>query len=1169
MTPLNELLTVRHRSVRAVNLDEDLRDPEVLTGYAPGAHVIDALRRITAAMQEGARTRAFSITGPYGSGKSSFGHFLCSLFGPKGEAVHGAAARLLGEIDPQLAETTARERRRLGADRRGLILATVSAKREPISEALLRALHHGAERYWSGPGRKPDVLHELREAASKPTNGSERALRLFEELAATTPVLLIVDELGKNLEYASDREADGDLHLLQMLAERLSSRQPFAGGLLTLAHLAFEDYLLGTGDARRREWRKIHGRFEDIPFVANAAHSVSLVAEALCLGAPAKQHRAIANACAAAELGLREVSGETLVPSDVAGNAAATYPLHPSVALALPSLAANLAQHDRSLVSFLTSDAPHALPRFLAREKCSTEAVPFFRPADLYDYFFEDGAATVLSGAEGELAREVGGRINDAGQLEEFERRVLKTIGLLNLIGGSGQLQASAGIIEEAMVGPHGSDHEREGVRQTIQRLSERSIVTYRDFAGEYRIWRGSDFDTSAQILAAREHLLATAESHEQLLQIIEDARPLRPEVARRHSQKKHLLRYLECRYAAAAPADPEISAAGADGLIVYVLSDRPAPKSLPSKTVSGEPLVVVWSSQGQQVRDIALDFAAASAVLSGAPELGRDPVARREMRHRVAALQGILADRLDRAFSPRQSALQVFSGGKRMKLKGRAEFSRLLTSLCDKRYPKTPVIRNEMVNRRELTSQGAKARRVLLERMFTNEQAPQLSIEGFGPERAMYEAVLHHTGLHQERDDGRWGFAPPPADSELAAVWAHLGQMLDRAVDQPLGVDAIYEELLAPPFGMKDGAVPLLLAAALQHRSDEIFLYQEGSFQPVIEPAHIERLLKSPERFSLKRASMVGLRARVFEQLREIIVADGRPGPDRMRNQTTLEVVRPLITFANELPEYTRNTSRLSETAQRVCSALLSAREPDELLFTSLPEACGIEPFSTGEPSAAEERQAANFVKKLRRALAELAAAHERRLDQIGDLLHTGFAVAGPRSALRENLRSRSRALLGQVIERTMRSFLTAASDESLDEREWLEAIAMSLSGKPPSSWTDRDVTVFEPLVAERARWFRRLELLWHETNQPQEEGFEARRITITAHDGREHSELVASDAATEKVVEEALSEALRKLEQALGRRAQDAILGALATRVLSNQTATTEDARLDEQAG
>ena len=133
--------------------------------------------------------------------------------------------------------------------------------------APLRALSRGAELYW-GRGRKPNFVRKLQEAANKEKTDSDFVLSVFDKLIESAPVLVIVDELGKNLEYSAEH-AGSDLYLLQQLAERVSSHSPFSGAILTLAHLGFEDYLGSAGDTRRREWRKVHGRFEDIPFVSN------------------------------------------------------------------------------------------------------------------------------------------------------------------------------------------------------------------------------------------------------------------------------------------------------------------------------------------------------------------------------------------------------------------------------------------------------------------------------------------------------------------------------------------------------------------------------------------------------------------------------------------------------------------------------------------------------------------------------------------------------------------------------------------------------------------------------------------------------------------------------------------------------------------------------------
>jgi hypothetical protein len=1163
MTALDELIEVRHRSVRAVSLDADLRDPDVLRGYSPGAHVIDALRRITVSLQDEPRTRAWSITGPYGAGKSSFAHLLCSLMGSRTEPAYAAALGVLRAHDPQLADTLKRERRRLAVEDRGVIPAAVAGGREPIVQALLRALYRGAELYWSGPGRKPDVLSELREAVRLEEASAELVFLFLDELTAHAPVLVIVDELGKNLEYAADRPSDGDLYVMQRLAERFSSEAKFSGGILTLAHLAFDDYLVGAGDARRREWRKIHGRFEDIPFVSDTAHALGVLAEVLTLGGAKATKEAIATACEAADQAVRDAAPMLPTPATVTGSGSATYPLHPIVAVALPAIASTLAQHDRSLVAFLTSDAPHGLLAFLSSHELAGKDVPFLRLDVLYDYFFEDGTATALFGEEGDRAREIRARVDEAVGLGELDRRVLKTVSMLNLVGGIDKIVANAALIEESVVGPAaaGSEPRRE-VAAALERLTDRSLLTYRDFAGEYRVWQGSDFDARAQIGAARERLAASGSSPEQLLSIVAEARPLRPAVARRHSQQHHVLRYFASEYRDRAPDQGlELPRADADGLVAWVLSEEKPPSNLPAATSDGRPFVVVWSSHRSEVHDVALSLAAAKAVFDGAPELESDAVARRELRQRVASLQVMLTNRIDDAFDYRRKGVSWFVDGKKRAAQGQVEFSRLLSDLCDRCYPETPVIRNEMVNRRELTSQGAKARRVLLDHMLTHEHEARLAIDGYGPERAMYESVLRHTGLHAERD-GRFGFGAVPKDSALASVWAHVMARLDAAIEAPLAVDTLFAELAAPPFGMKAGVIPLLVVAALQVRADDVFVYEDGSFQPIVQSAHIERLLKTPERFALKRASSMGLRMGVFEQLYAALASKAPSSSSRMRNQTTLAVVRPLVEFVTTLPEYTRQTTSTSVVAQQVCEALLHAREPDELLFVILPQACGLEPYPAQGPG--EAKDAAIYVERLRGALAELSAAYPSLLERIGSLLHAAFAVAGPASALREDLRSRSRRVIVQVIEPKMRAFLMTAADEGLEDDDWLEALTMTLAAKPPSGWKDHDVVVFEALLAERAHWFRRLEVLHHQMHGAEGVAFDVRRVTISAPDGRETAELVGVDPATRELVADILDGTLHQLEQRLGGKAQSALLGILAERLLS-----TDGANVDQVPG
>lgn len=1157
MTSLDAHIAIKPRNVRAVNIEAHLDNVDVLDGFSPGAHIVDATRQIIAGLQNGARSRAWSLTGPYGAGKSTYGVFLAALLGDVRHPAQDAATRLLRRVDSQLADLLGLERRRLRLDDRGIVPAVAVARREPTALALTRALLAGAERGTSSRrGRKPAFLHELREAVEAGKPDPALVLRAVDDLEAIAPLLIVVDELGKTLEYAADGSGEADLYLLQQLAERFSTADGFTGAIITLQHLAFEDYLVGAGEARRREWRKVHGRFDDVPFVAGRGHGVKLLADAITLNRP---NSAIAErihkVSTAAETAIDAVAPHIAPPSAYTSRPAMTYPLHPLAALALPILASRLGQHDRSLVAFLASDAPTSLRSLLEAMDPDGE-LPFVRLAHLYDFFFSDGAAAELGANDGLRFREIQARVDDAAHLEPLALEALKTVAVLNLTAGRDALPASDALILEAVAGPADDAGRRAAVPAVLQTLGERGLLTYRDFAGEHRIWQGSDFDITSATAGARERL-SLGDAEQLTIETIAAAHALRPVVAQRYSQTHQVLRFFEARFADAnedlARVTPRLE--GADGLVLRLVAGDKPPTQVPRTCADGRPLIVVWSPAGAQLRELALDLAAAREVLDNAPELETDAVARREMRYRVSAIRDRLIDTIENGFDPASGGSVCFVSGRKRKSLDTRAFSAELSKLCEERFPDTPIIANEMVNRRELTSQGAKARRELLERIIEHPERERLGIKGYGPERAMYEALLHHTGLHDQRH-GRWGFGAPPADSPLAAVWNNVMDYFDDAVNARREVEALYAELKAPPFGLKDGPIPVLISVALQHRSDDVFLYQDGTFQPTIDAATIERLLKAPDRFTLKRAALLGLRAAVFEQLRDLVDAPARAG-DSTRNPSTLAVVRPLMAFVRDLPEHTLLTENLGAHASAVATTLRQATEPDELLFTQLPAACGLSPILEVVDSSG---RSADFVARLKSALAELGGAYPRLLDQIRELLRAAFAsVDEDIVPFREDLRTRCARLTSSVIDPKLRAFLLIASDRDSSETEWLEGIAMSLTAKPPSSWNDHDLIAFEALLAERAGWFRRLEQLYFEMLRHADESFDARKVTITAPDGTEQSEIVPIDNMAQRVAGAALGDVLTELSDKLGQqRAKTALIGALVAHVLTPSAAT-----------
>src|SRR5439155_15270674 len=147
-------------------------------------------------------------------------------------------------------------------------------------------------------------------------------------------------------------------------------------------------------------------------------------------------------------------------------------------------------------------------------------------------------------------------------------------------------------------------------------------------------------------------------------------------------------------------------------------------------------------------------------------------------------------------------------------------------------------------------------------------------------------------------------------AEAALVEVWQAVEQFLDEseAVRQP--VQRLFARLGRPPFGLKEGVLPVLLAAALLHYDAEVALYEDGTFVPRLSPPIVERILRAPVKFEVQRCRMSGPRGVIFRKYAAVLQPGGDPKSGR--SPRLLDLVRPLARAIKDLPDYVTKTKRL-----------------------------------------------------------------------------------------------------------------------------------------------------------------------------------------------------------------------------------------------------------------
>ena len=154
MATLADTISVSGRFARSANLERDLARPEPLDGYVVTARALDVVERVAATAATGSAGGAWSLTSPYGSGKSSLALLLDAAFGGRSQ-LQRSALRLIDDASEAAGDLVRRAHRHHGTTNRGFHRGLATAAREPLNHTVLRALHSAVQRRHNAPTPPP------------------------------------------------------------------------------------------------------------------------------------------------------------------------------------------------------------------------------------------------------------------------------------------------------------------------------------------------------------------------------------------------------------------------------------------------------------------------------------------------------------------------------------------------------------------------------------------------------------------------------------------------------------------------------------------------------------------------------------------------------------------------------------------------------------------------------------------------------------------------------------------------------------------------------------------------------------------------------------------------------------------------------------------------------
>lgn len=1013
MNKVNQFITVNASLSRSINIERDDKDQQALKAYVLTNNAITALNdTINACNAKQNSNKAFSIIGPYGSGKSAFALYLSHLLNNNSQAIDKLPTLLKKQFNTHL-------------DSSGYLKLLLSGSPEPLIQTFLQTLKSSIKPYYQQLGitdeaqlNTIDKLLLDEKASIKKVVNLIKKVRLTIQNAGGKGLFIVIDELGKFLEYSARHEND-DIFLLQVLAEEAYTTDKANVVLFVLLHQSFEQYGKNLDNKLKNEWIKIQGRYQTLSFVDTTIELLPIIAQVFQQKLPKTSKQSIKNEIAIITKTLKQqnILPNTLKTSKANDLFLQCYPLHPLTLLLLPVLCQKIAQNERTLFNYLGGNEPHSLVNKIHSLKLGD----FIYPSDIYDYFMNgenlsNDFLTTRALSESYNALE---RLIDTS-IKTF--KLLKTIAIFNIAGGN--ITASKHTLALC---------DKDYAKNT-QMLLDKSIITYRKFNGEYRVWQGSDFDIDQAISEQLAHITGL-----DIAQHLNDKQVFLPFVAKRYSIEKHSLFYFKTIFINANQYQ-NIAKIADKPRVIFVLNFNNADIDTFNKNIINyfdKQDICVLVNNSEQIKTASKYCTALENIATQNAIIQQDPVIHREFTQYLidAKQQETLA--FNQILNNPENCLwfnQIESTKCRNKRAVQALFSTVLESI----FPDTPIIKNELINRDNPSSQANAGRKKLLFHLLNHADKADLAIDKFPAEKSMYIALLKESGIHRQVKE-KWAIQSP-TEPKYQMIWQKIDTFFNQSEDQARNLSSLDAVLSAPPFGIKKPVLPIFYIANYLYNKNEIALYEDRNYVPYFTNEHLERFLKRPDTFTFQQFKIKGFNQSLMQEYEANLLNKKAPNAQA--------IFGAISSFIKELPHYTQQTSNISNNAQAVRDAFKNNKSPQELLFKKLPQACGFNSKKTD-----------GFGEVLKKSLQEIKNAYPAMLNsQIGILAEKLDIerLESNKEKIKTKLVEYGQRLEAYTIDKETTKFIKTISQSFGETTHYFERVLMSINDKHPKEWND-----------------------------------------------------------------------------------------------------------------
>lgn len=906
---MNELIGITRGFQTSVNIAYDLKNDDKIRAFIPTMSALDVIEDVMLSTVPTSTQRARVLVGAYGKGKSHIVLVLMSMLSRKGNGIFkdlfGSSFKKMKEQNPSLykfvGEYIESEQKILPIVVRGnstsLAQSFLSALQQTLSEeglsdimpethfrAAINQIEKWRDEYYG-------TYQNLAKVLSKPVNDfilalNEYDVQAYAEFEQIYPTLtsgstfnpflgfdivdiyenvtiklktkgysgiyLVYDEFSKYLESSIMSSTNSDIKLLQDFAERCDRSGNNQMHLMLINHKDIANYIDSNLPKDKVDgWRGVSGRFKHVNLHNNYSQVYEIISEVIKKNPLLWRQFITGNSVLFNDLKDRFINNELLdknSPNEIITVIECCFPLHPISTFILPRLSEKIAQNERTLFTFLSSDERYTLSDFLDKAK----GFELLTPDYLYDYFepllrkepYTSEAhniyrltANVLRRLEGKLLHE----------------KIVKTLSLIYLVG---QFEKLPPVIDIIVAAYRNSVESTKEIDLALKDLIDDDCVVYLKKSNKYlKIKESSGVDIREEINTYKKQQLQD-ESAPKLLNEFLLENFMYPAA---YNDSNNIIRYFDFKFIGSREFwsvtdwDMKISSNTSDGVIYAIIPESKSDilklrNALLNEINPHNRIVFIVPKQWVDIVNDVMDYFAVVYLKEEAESLG-DEILNGEYSIYEDDLSDMLYRFINSYARPENDMAYYFYNSERRIVKRRSQLSALLSEICRHIFYRTPIINNESINKNELPTVAMRSRTKILTGLLASELSPNLGLSGVGQDVSMMRSTLIQTGLLEDAATNP-KILLQPEDINMADLLAQINTFftVDAAGANGANFKNLYDVLQNPNygFGMKHGVIPIYIALVLSLYKENLVVLYQGS-EAKITPELLNNINESP----------------------------------------------------------------------------------------------------------------------------------------------------------------------------------------------------------------------------------------------------------------------------------------------------------------------------------